>query len=155
MNAQRSDILKLIYAAIKKEERELSSDFSIFSIFPTIKEHNIIALCYYGAIECGINESSLEMRSLFNYVCQYVYTSSQQDYIAKEIFSLFNEKHIEYMPLKGVLLREFYPYPEMRIMGDLDVLIKTEHYVKIKALLSEFEYSEIKETDHELIWSKN
>ena len=64
---------------------------------PIIKEHNIIALCYYGAIECGIDKHSAEMRALFNYVCLYTCNSEQQDYVAEEVFSAFDKNGIDYV----------------------------------------------------------
>ena len=155
MNTQRSDILKLIYAAIMKQKMELSIDFSFKTVMPIIKEHNIIALCYYGAIECGIDKYSAEMRALFNYVCLYTCNSEQQDYVAEEVFSAFDKNGIDYMPLKGILLKKMYPCSEMRVMGDLDILIKTEQYPLIKSVFQALNYSEISESDHELIWNSN
>ncbi len=155
MNAQRSDILKLIYAAITQQKMELSADFSIKTIMPIIKEHNIIALCYYGAITCGIDKYSPEMRALFNYVCHYIYNNERQDYVIEEVFATFDKNDIAYMPLKGILLKKLYPCPEMRVMGDLDILIKIEQYTKIKSLFQELNYTEITESDHELIWNSN
>lgn len=155
MNAQRSDILKLIYAAITKQRMELSVDFSIRSIMPIIKEHNIIALCYYGAVECGLDTYSPEMRALFNYVCRYIYNNERQNYVVEEIFATFEKNGIEYMPLKGILLKELYPSPEMRVMGDLDILIRTEQYPQIQSLFHALNYTEITESDHELIWNRN
>lgn len=76
------------------------------------------------------------MRALFNYVCHYIYNNEQQDYVSEEVFAAFDKNGIAYMPLKGILLKKLYPCPEMRVMGDLDILIKTEQYTKIKSIFS-------------------
>ena len=155
MNSRQTDLLKLIYAAISKEKMKLSDDFSIASLIPLIKTHELHALCYYGALECGISSESEEMQSLFEQVCSHIFVSELQKRIACKTFTLFEDNGIEYMPLKGILLKELYTYPEMRTMGDLDILIKLEQYPKIKELLEAREYTEVTESDHELIWQKN
>lgn len=154
MNSHQKDLLKLIYAAISKEKMKLSDDFSIAKLMPLIKAHDLHALCYYGALECGISSDTEEMQSLFEQVCSHIFVSELQKKIAGKIFTLFDDNGIEYMPLKGILLKELYTYPEMRAMGDLDILIKLEQYPKIKELLVAREYTEVTESDHELIWMK-
>ena len=34
---------------------------------------------------------------------------------------------IEYMPLKGWLMKNYYPYPNMRTMCDVDILVNQAH----------------------------
>ena len=81
--------------------------------------------------------------------------SQRQDRIARELYDLFDRERFSYMPVKGLLLRELYPAREMRLMGDLDILIKLDEYPRIRELLLERGYIEKLESDHELIWHKN
>lgn len=37
------------------------------------------------------------------------------------IFRLFEENHICYLPLKGCILKDYYPEAFLRQMGDIDV----------------------------------
>lgn len=43
---------------------------------------------------------------------------------AEALFSCLEHKHIDYLPLKGLLLKQLYPCPGMRTMCDIDVLIR-------------------------------
>lgn len=52
-----------------------------------------------------------------------VYLSVNTDHAYKEAAALFDQKGIEYLPFKGALLRDYYPHPELRTMGDRDILI--------------------------------
>ena len=70
----------------------------------------------------------------------------------KRLFAAFEERHIDYLPLKGVLLKSIYPRPEMRRMGDADVLFRREQYDSIKELLTEMGFTFDYETDHEAVW---
>lgn len=155
MNTLVEDIIKLIRAALTHKKEYLSDGFSLRTTFPVVKAHDIAALCYYGALECGLSTDTSEMTALFDVVCQHIFLNEQQEYLANEIFSEFDKKQIEYMPVKGILLKKLYPASEMRVMGDLDILIKTSQYDIIRDIMQKLEYTETNESDHELIWCKN
>lgn len=44
---------------------------------------------------------------------------------------------IEYMPLKGWLMKNYYPYPNMRTMCDIDILVNKADMGKIPKILAE------------------
>lgn len=48
------------------------------------------------------------------------------DYETKEICRIFEEKRIQHMLLKGFIMKDYYPSPEMRTMCDVDILVKPE-----------------------------
>ena len=52
-----------------------------------------------------------------------------------------SEKQINFIGLKGCVLRSLYPIPELRTMGDFDILIKEEHMPDIKQIFVEMGYS--------------
>ena len=41
------------------------------------------------------------------------------------------------MPLKGIRTKQFYPYPEFRTMGDLDILYKEDQTKKLKQVMQD------------------
>ena len=51
---------------------------------------------------------------------------------AETLFELFEKNGIYCMPLKGIRTKQFYPYPEFRTMGDLDILYKEDQTKKLK-----------------------
>jgi hypothetical protein len=70
------------------------------------------------------------------------------------LFQAFSHSGIDYMPLKGIVLKQLYPNPEMREMRDADILIRLEQYTAIAEIMIKLGYHEVKESDHELVWSK-
>lgn len=70
----------------------------------------------------------------------------------RRLSAAFEEQHIDYLPLKGVLLKGIYPKPEMRRMGDADILFRREQYDTIKKVLTELGFTFDYETDHEAVW---
>lgn len=52
-----------------------------------------------------------------------LYNSLNYEECAKEIGTLFSESNIELMFFKGIQIKELYPVPQLRTMGDIDCLI--------------------------------
>ncbi len=55
--------------------------------------------------------------------------------IASEVDSILSDNDVPHIFFKGIVLRELYPIPEARVMGDVDVLIDEENRDNAKALL--------------------
>ena len=94
------------------------------------------------------------MQKLFMYTCELVWLSEQQTYAINQLFSEFEKNKIDYLPLKGTLLKKIFPRPEMRVMSDADILIRTEQYDTIKPIMIDCGYLEKVESDHEFVWKK-
>ena len=154
MEILQQDIIKIVYSAITGEKQALSPDFDINAAAKIAKNHAIMPMFYYGALNCGVDNSLNAMQGLFMSTCQYISLTQQQIHSTNEIFSAFQKNGIDYMPLKGTLLRDMYPKTEMRSMCDADILIKTEQYDKIKPVMQELGFTETVESDHELIWKR-
>ena len=155
MNKDTRDILNIIKSGITKETIEISNDFSLNSRVELTNKHNIFTLVYYGFHNCNFPLNEALKNSLSNIAINGMYISEQQLYYIKEISSRFDENNIDYMLLKGSVLKHFYPQPEIRRMGDIDILIKETQYNKISELLEDLGFAFRNESDHEIIWSKN
>ena len=57
-----------------------------------------------------------------------VYIVEQLNYEKDLVAKLFEEAGIDYMFLKGAVIRDLYPEPWMRISADVDVLVREEDY---------------------------
>lgn len=154
MNNTYKSVIGIIYSAVTGEKRVIPGDFNLSDGIKIAKRHRIETMFYYGLINCGVSKDDPFMQSLFVSVCKNYAISEQQMLALDELFGAFDQKNIEYMPLKGTLLKKLYPNPEMRSMGDADILIKTEQLDAIKQIMQEFGYSFIEESDHEYIFNR-
>ena len=66
-----------------------------------------------------------------------VYRYIQQSAAFEEISRLFEEAGIVYVPLKGIVIRQYYPEPWMRTSCDLDILVHEEDLERAAALAVE------------------
>lgn len=83
-----------------------------------------------------------------------LYSEGQLRQISR-ITAAFEENGIDYLPLKGCLMKHLYPKPELRYMGDADILIRMEQYSNIIPIMESLCFTKGKETTHELRWSHN
>lgn len=55
-----------------------------------------------------------------------VFRREQISFEEKKIFTLFDENQIDYIPLKGSVVKNFYPEAWMRTSSDSDILIRPD-----------------------------
>ena len=79
-----------------------------------------------------------------------VYVSVTQEASRAEIEETFKRAGVKLVFFKGVQLRELYPVPELRTMGDMDCLICREDRAKAHALMCQLGYQ--CEIDDEPVW---
>jgi len=154
MNQFQKDIITIIYSALTNSKSKISSSFSIEKGAQLAKKHNISTIFYEGALLCGIPADNPTMKEMFLGAYMAIAKSAQQLHEIDLLTQKFDENKIDYMLLKGSILKQLYPKPEMRSMGDADILIKVEQYDKISEILSELGFTFKCETDHELVWEK-
>lgn len=153
MDNFQKDIVNIIYAALTGEKKEISEEFDIEKGIELARSHNIIALFYEGIVLCGFSPDIPALKNVQAELYLSVMKDVRQKHMIKEITKRFDDAYIDYLPLKGTILKKIYPKSVMRTMGDADILIKEEQYDKISEILSSLEFSFVKETDHELVWT--
>lgn len=155
MDNETRDILNIIKSGITKETIEISDEFSLNSLVEVTNKHNIFTLVFYGLHNYNFPMKEELEKQLQNVAIISTCISEQQLYYIKKISALFNENNIDYMFLKGSVLKHSYPQPEIRRMGDIDILIKEAQYSKISEVLKSLGFVFKYESNHEIVWTKN
>ena len=155
MTVTQKGIVALLKSAVTQEKEALPEGFSLEEAYPLVKKHHMATLIYDGAVCCGIDRKSEVMGNLFRDYLQALRVSERQMEQVGRIFAAFEENNIDYMPLKGCKMKAFYPKPELRIMGDADILIRMEQYERIKPIMCALGFEPKKESDHELVWQND
>ena len=153
MDAIQKDVVTLIRSAVTGQALPLSEDFDLEQVKPYIKRHHILPLVYEGARLCGVD--SPDMAKMFSGYCRALQVSEGQMKELERILRAFEEAEIDYMPLKGCRMKYLYPKPELRMMGDADVLIRLEQYDRVVPIMERLGFVATDDTDHELIWKNH
>ncbi len=154
MDKFQKEFIGIIHAAFTNEKYDISSDFNWEKAVAVAKKHNISPILFYGALNCGVSKEEKYMQLLHRLTLRSMMVSMRQAYEIEQIEKAFDKEQIEYMPLKGIILKELYPKSEMRTMGDADILIKLQQYSKIESIVKGLQYEFKYESDHELVWQK-
>ena len=150
MDTTQQSVITLLRSAVTGKALPLPEDFDLQKVVPFARRHQMVPLIYEGAVLCGV-ESPL-MSKFFAGYCKAIQIHEGQMSLLGRILEAFEEAGVDYMPLKGCKMKALYPKPELRIMGDADVLIRLEQYDRIVPILEQLGLTQIDDTDHELVW---
>ena len=82
---------------------------------------------------------------------RYVYNQLQLDFEYERISRLFTAEKIPFIPLKGTVVRQYYPEFWMRHRCDVDILVKEEHLdTAAQLLIDKFGYISKGKHDHDI-----
>ena len=152
MNVTQRGIVTLLRSAITGGNLQLPADFDIAAALPLIQKHHMVTMVYDGAVRCGISRELPAMVQLFQGYCRGLQICEGQMREFARVCCAFNEAGIDYMPLKGSRMRKLYPKPELRLMGDADILIRMEQFEKIVHVMEQLGFVDHSDSDHELIF---
>ena len=63
--------------------------------------------------------------------------ATRRDYAIEQISRLLEEEGIDFMPLKGALIRHLYPAPHLRTSCDLDILVREDRVLDAARAIEE------------------
>lgn len=152
MNTMQQGVITLLRSAITGEKLPLPEGFDLEAAYPALKPHHMDAMLYDGAVRCGISRQLPVMQTLFQHYCGALLVSEGQMGELAKLFAAFDENQIDYMPLKGSKMKALYPKPELRTMGDADILIRVEQYDDIVPIMESLGFVFKGESNHELNW---
>lgn len=125
----------------KYENKELDYKY----IATKIHEQKMEGLVYHAMSTLKINNNLYN--HLHNRYMTILYTCVQQENEYQELVKLFEANNIDYVPLKGTFMKHYYPKMEMRLMGNIDVLIPNEKQIEVRELLLKNGYKLSKDLD--------
>ena len=108
------------------------------------KRHSILPVLYYGVKELPEEyrpESTLWAK-LDYYAMHGITIGVNQEEATKEIEQTFEEKGIDLLAIKGVCTRQRYPFPELRTMGDIDLLYRAAQTKKMQDTMKTLGYQD-------------
>lgn len=152
MDIQQRGIIALFKSGITGARYDLPPAFDLEYAMQQCRRHHLEGLFYTGARNCGIPANDPAMTKAFARLCKQTLKSDAQLREVERVLGAFDNNRIDYLPLKGCKMKMLYPAPELRYMGDADILIRMEQYPLVVKVMEELCFERYNETDHELIW---
>ncbi len=157
MNLIQEQIIDLLNASIHNTVPKLDYGKNVEwdNLINEANAHSITGLLYPALKNIKDNNISKEV---IDKLKRYTFNEAigQSNHIKRtaEILSLFNENNIPVIVLKGLVVREYYPKPDLRTMCDSDVIIHKNDLERVRKLLLERGFVEEEDAGHHIAFMK-
>ncbi|PWM68612.1 MAG: hypothetical protein DBX61_03170 [Clostridiales bacterium] len=94
---------------------------SLVDIIKLAAKHDIAHLVAYGLSD-NLKDENIKQQ-LQQIVFRAVYRFEKMNYEYRQVCNVLEQAEIPFIPLKGAVLREYYPEPWMRTSCDIDILV--------------------------------
>ena len=110
-------------------------------LYALSKKHDLAHLIHDSLVKNNLVDFNSKVYQVFNREkILAIYRYQQHNHDLQLVRNIFQEKQIQFVPLKGSILRDYYPEPWMRTCCDIDVLVKEEELEKAKEALMSLGY---------------
>ncbi len=156
--------VKLLFALLRsaicgnqlsEQERNLYSSEMLPALIAISKRHDIAHLLAEGLNINGL--LAKENSDVGNEIIKAIYRHAQLGYEYVIVCDALEAAQIPFIPLKGSVLRQWYPEPWMRTSCDIDILVHREHLEQaVSYLIETLEYTEHRRDTHDVsLFSKS
>ena len=138
-------LLALLRSAIRgnelsESEKASLSDDALQKIFTLAKYHDLAHLIALALKKNGIAGEIAEKAE--HNILQAAYRHRQMSYEYTLLCDVLEEAKIPFIPLKGSVIRKYYPEAWMRTSCDIDILVHEEDTERVTEILTqEYEYT--------------
>lgn len=133
-------IFQLLKAFIFKKEPVLTGDPDWDEVFYCSKIHAVNGIIGYIVTQyslCGDDALAAQFEKEMIHTYGYQYRRKVQ---MEKLISILNEHEIDHLLMKGFLVKNLYPVPELRWYGDIDFVIHKEDRAKTDELMRNLGY---------------
>lgn len=154
MDVQKTGIITMLCNALTESNYPLPADFDWEALSSEPSRYkNLRGLLIRGANLAGIPRSHPAIRELMIGFLEDIRRSRNQMQQLQAVYDVFDAQGVDYMPVKGAILKTMYPQPELRMMEDADILIRTEQLPTIRKIMLEMDMEERSGDTNESIWN--
>ena len=152
-------MFKLLRSVFNKEEQFSSDEIktvkeNLKPLFLLSKKHDIAHLIGYALLKNNLinKQTDAEVYAKFNQEqVLAVFRYERINYTLNELCDALENAQIEFIPLKGSVIRDYYPEPWMRTSCDIDILIHESDLEKaVEVLTNNYGYIEKGKDSHDV-----
>ena len=104
------------------KEKEIYSNEMLPEIIKIARHHDVVHLLGLGLKENGLIDN--DACNLEHFILKAIYRYEQIKHTLTKLCNAFEAAQIIFVPLKGSVIKEYYPEPWMRTSCDIDVLVR-------------------------------
>lgn len=137
MNNIYKYLIELTKAYLNNETITLKSEIDYADLFKLASKHNLSGVIYC-VLSRAVNKEIISadlMNKMQNNFFDFIYISHMQSQTAELAKKALTDAGIRHIPFKGIELRNYFPVPESRFMGDIDILIDEKNRDRAKTAM--------------------
>lgn len=119
--------------AINADVRQIATEDCLNEVLELAAKHDIAHLIVQGLSREVSNQALVEAKKKIPLLA--VYRHERTNYELSQLCEVLEKNKIAYLPLKGAIIRQYYPEPWMRTSCDIDVLVHEEDLSRAVACL--------------------
>ncbi|MGM9661028.1 MAG: nucleotidyltransferase family protein [Faecousia sp.] len=151
MEREYTYLLHLLGAYLREEEPQVWENVDWVKLVQLSQIHCVTGILGYMTMSWPICPDE-QMKASLRSVCLNTIALFARRAALADVFSqTLSRNGIDHIIMKGFVLREYYPVPELRTFGDIDLVIRSEDRKKSDELLRSLGYQP--ETDWEPVFS--
>lgn len=157
MNENLKFIFKTIAAVVTKGEiPEVPEGIDWKLVYTICIKHNIANMFAYALSDAKFSGVPENIRNAFLKQLQLdVMLDARQNSEMKLISDKFEESKLDFMPVKGIIIKNMYPSTDMRRMSDIDILTRVGMEEEYKKAMLELGYEFIRNKTNEYVFKKS
>lgn len=127
INTNQGYFIHLIKCTLNGEQPlEKPDDVSFDEIYKIAKRQNMLNLVWYSIEKLNILPSEKVFANWSNDTALLLNRTAFQELELEIVAQVFLANGYKIMPLKGSQIKEYYPESDMRVMGDVDILVSND-----------------------------
>lgn len=151
MEREAEYLLHLLGAYLREEEPRVEENVDWIRLVQLAQIHCVTGILGYMSMTWPICPDA-QMKSHLRTVClNTIALFARRAALADAFSRMLAQNRIGHILMKGYVLRDYYPVPELRTFGDIDIVIRPEDREKSNALMLAQGYQ--LETDWEPVFS--
>lgn len=137
MNKEKKYLITLCREYLYGKTQALDKNVDYLKLYELSNAHNLSPILFC-VIKNAPNKEIVAAdayEKFENDFFEAVFRYNVQSSVISELSAVFDDSDIKYVFFKGSEIRNLYPVPQSRVMGDIDVLINAEDRDKAKEIL--------------------
>lgn len=139
INQKESEyLLTLCKAYLNGQRISLDNSIDYQGLYLLAKSHNLSATVFC-VLNTAQNKEAVDKAAFSRFEEDFYDAVARYDFQQKmieELDGILREADVRHVFFKGAEIKEYFPVPQARVMGDIDVLIDENNREKVKSLLT-------------------
>ncbi len=141
---------------MSEADKQLVSDDTIADVIKLASKHDIAHLVALGIINNELADEKIKPQ-IQQIIFRAVYRYEKLNFELKQVCEALEKAQISFLPLKGSVIRKYYPEPWMRTSCDIDILVHKEDLkTAVSYLVDNLSFTEHRQNSHDVsLYSQN